>query len=58
MKHPEADYVNLGARYERATPRQVPAVAQVIRTMLEKENAAERVYARELIEKGRAEARR
>lgn len=58
MKHPEADYINLGARYERAGPSRVTALAQVIRTMLEKENPSERTYARELIEKGRAEARR
>lgn len=58
MKHPEADYINLGARYERASPARVTALAQVIRTMLEKENPSERTYARELIEKGRSEARR
>ena len=58
MKHPEADYVNLGARYERASAARAPAVAQVIRTMLEKETPSERTYARELIEKWRAEARR
>lgn len=59
MKHPEADYINAGARYQLAkTPAQTIAQAGTLRRMLESEHIDERAEARRLIETGRAEARR
>lgn len=59
MKHPEADYINAGHRYERAsTPGQVAAASQTIRTLLEAEKPHDQTEARHLIEQGRQEARR
>ena len=58
MKHPEADYINAGHRYERArTPGQVAAASQTIRAMLEQEKPHDQTEARHLIEQGRKEAR-
>ena len=52
MKHTEADYINAGYRYEKGkTP------AETLRHMLEAETPEDRAEARQLIEKGRAEAR-
>ena len=59
MKHPEADYINAGARYQLAkTPAQPIAQAGTLRRMLESERIDDRAEARRLIETGRAEARR
>jgi hypothetical protein len=59
MKHPEADYINAGARYQLAkTPAQTIAQAGTLRRMLESERIDDRAEARRLIETGRAEARR
>lgn len=58
MKHPEADYINAGHRYETArTPGQVAAASQSIRAMLEAEKLHDQTEARRLIEQGRQEAR-
>ena len=57
MKNTEADYINHGAKYQRATPEKSRAVAEKIRTMLEAEHPHDRTEARRLIEQGRAEAR-
>lgn len=59
MKHPEAQYINAGHRYERAsTPAQVAAASQIIRVMLEQEKPHDQTEARHLIDRGRQEARR
>jgi hypothetical protein len=59
MNHPEADYINAGARYQLAkTPAQTIAQAGMLRRMLESERIDDRAEARRLIETGRAEARR
>jgi hypothetical protein len=59
MKHPEADYINAGHRYERAsTPGQVATASQIIRSMLEAEKPHDQTEGRRLIEQGRQEARR
>ncbi len=57
MNHTEHAYIEAGRRYEKAqgvdTAR---AAAQQIRAMLSSEEAWDLTYARELIERGRAEA--
>ena len=58
MKHPEADYINAGHRYERArSPAQVAAASQAIRVLLEAEKPHDQTEGRRLIEQGRQEAR-
>ena len=58
MKHPEADYINAGHRYERArSPAQVAAASQAIRVLLEAEKPHDQTEGRRLIERGRKEAR-
>jgi hypothetical protein len=57
MKHTEADYINHGARYQRATPEKSRAVAEKIRAMLDSEDPKDRPEARRLIDLGRAEVR-
>jgi hypothetical protein len=58
MKHPEAAYINAGARYQLArTPAQTIAQAAMLRHMLESEEIDDRAEARRLIETGRAEVR-
>lgn len=58
MKHPEAEYINAGHRYERArTPGQVTAASQIIRNLLEAEKPHDQTEGRRLIEQGRREAR-
>jgi len=58
MKHPEADYINAGHRYERAsTPDSARAASQAIRAMLEQEKPHDQTEGRRLIEQGRREAR-
>ena len=58
MKHAQADYINLGYRYEKATSRDAgQAAAQAIRTLLEAETIEDRTEARYLVERGRQEAR-
>jgi len=58
MKHAQADYINLGYRYEKATSHEAgQAAAQAIRTLLEAETIEDRTEARYLVERGRREAR-
>jgi hypothetical protein len=58
MNHPEADYINEGARYERANNTEAArAIAYKLRAMLSSERPEDQTYARQLIERGRAEAR-
>jgi predicted RNA binding protein with dsRBD fold (UPF0201 family) len=58
MNHTEAEYVNEGARYERAmNTESARAIAYKLRAMLASERIEDQAYARELIEKGRADAR-
>jgi len=58
MKHAEAQYINLGYRYEKATSHEAgQAAAQAIRTLLESETIEDRTEARYLVERGRQEAR-
>lgn len=58
MKHPEAAYINAGARYQLArTVEQTIAQAAALRAMLETERIDDRAEARRLIETGRAEVR-
>jgi hypothetical protein len=52
MKHPEADYINAGFKYETGK-----APADTIRAMLDAEHPHDRPEARRLIEEGRAEGR-
>jgi hypothetical protein len=59
MKHTEHAYTEAGYRYERArTPGQTAAASQAIRVMLEAEKPHDQTEARQLIERGRQEARR
>jgi hypothetical protein len=58
MKHTEHQYIDLGYRYEKATSRDAgQAAAHAIRTMLESETIEDRTEARNLVERGRQEAR-
>lgn len=58
MKHTESEYINLGYRYERAKSHEAgQAAAQAIRTLLEAERIDDRAEARQLVERGRVEAR-
>ncbi len=58
MNHTESDYINEGARYERANNSEVArAIAYKLRAMLSSETPEDQTYARELIEKGRKDAR-
>jgi hypothetical protein len=57
MKHTEADYINAGAKYQRATPERSRAAAENIRAMLDSEHPNDRPEARRLIDLGRAEVR-
>lgn len=58
MQHLESDYINEGARYERATNTEAArAIAYKLRAMLSSERPEDQSYARELIEQGRKEAR-
>ena len=58
MKHTEYEYIDLGYRYEKATSHASgQAAAQAIRTLLESENIEDRAEARQLVERGRQEAR-
>jgi len=58
MKHAQADYINAGYKYEKATSAdKARAVAEGIRKMLEEENINDHTDARYLVERGRKEAR-
>jgi hypothetical protein len=57
MKYTEADYINAGAKYQRATPEKSRAAAENIRAMLDSEHPNDRPEARRLIDLGRAEVR-
>jgi hypothetical protein len=58
MKHAQADYINLGYKYETAkTAERARAVAESIRHMLQSENINDHTDARYFIERGRKEAR-
>jgi hypothetical protein len=59
MNHTEAEYINAGAAFERAQGSdKAQAVAYKLRAMLSSETPEDQTYARTLIEKGRADARR
>ena len=59
MNHTESEYINEGARYERATNTEaVRSVALKLRAMIFSERPEDQAYVRELIEKGRKEARK
>ena len=58
MNHTEADYINEGARYEKAhSTESARAIAYKLRAMLSSETPENQAYARQLIEQGRKEAR-
>lgn len=58
MNHTESEYINEGARYERAhSTESARAIAYKLRAMLSSERPEDQSYARQLIERGRAEAR-
>lgn len=62
MKKPEADYINAGYRLERAIIDNKPDTTIIakmygIRVMLEGEDINDHEQARQLIERGRQEAR-
>jgi len=58
VNHTESEYVNEGARYERAhNTESARAIAYKLRAMISSERPEDQSYARELIEKGRREAR-
>ena len=59
MHYTEADYIQAGYKYERATtPDAARARAEVIRAMLRTEHQTNQAEARRLIDQGRQEARR
>lgn len=58
MKHAQADYINAGYRYEKATSAdKARAVAETIRHMIQGEALDDQPEARYLIDRGRQEAR-
>ena len=58
MKNAQADYINMGYRYEKATSAdKARAVAEMIRHMLGQERPEDQQDARFFIERGRQEAR-
>ena len=62
MKKPEADYINAGYRMERAiiankSSSDIIAKMHGIRVMLEAEDINDHEQARQLVERGRQEAR-
>lgn len=58
MIHPEAKYIQMGCKYEKAsTPNQARAILETIRRMIEAEAIEDRAEARYLVERGRKEAR-
>jgi len=58
MKHAQADYINLGYKYETAkTAERARAVAESIRHMLQSEHINDQPDARYFVERGRKEAR-
>ena len=58
MKHAQADYINAGYRYEKATSAdKARAVAESIRHMMQNESIRDQLDARYFIERGRKEAR-
>lgn len=58
MKNSQADYINAGYKYEKATSAdKARAVAEGIRKMLEQEDIVDHTDARYFVERGRQEAR-
>ena len=58
MTHTESEYINEGARYERANSTEsARAVAYKLRAMISSEKPEDQGHARDLIEKGRKEVR-
>jgi hypothetical protein len=53
MNHTENAYIDAGYKFERGRIK-----ADILRLMIESERIEDRAHARELIEKGRAEARK
>lgn len=58
MKNAQAEYINAGYRYEKATSAdKARAVAETIRHMLKQESLDDQQDARYFVERGRQEAR-
>jgi len=58
MKHAQADYINAGFKYEKASNAdKARAAAESIRKMLQEEDITDQIEARYLVECGRKEAR-
>ena len=58
MKNSQADYINAGYKYQKATSAdRARAVTKDIRRMLEQEASVDHVDARYFVERGRQEAR-
>lgn len=58
VKHSEHQYLDLGYRFEKArSPASTRSVAAEIRALLESETIEDRAQARNLVERGRQEAR-
>jgi len=58
MKHAQADYINAGYKYEKATTAdKARAVAETIRHMIQGEALIDQSDARYFVERGRQEAR-
>ena len=58
MKHAQADYINAGYKYEKASnANKARAVAETIRKMLQEEHINDQTDARYFVERGRKEAR-
>ena len=58
MKHAQADYINAGYKYEKASSAdKARAVAESIRKMLQEEHITDQTDARYFVERGRKEAR-
>ena len=58
MKNSQADYINAGYKYEKATSHdKARAVTKDIRRMLEQEASVDHADVRYFVERGRLEAR-
>jgi hypothetical protein len=58
MKHAQADYINAGFKYEKASNAdKARAAAESIRKMLQEEDITDQIDARYFVECGRKEAR-
>lgn len=57
MRHTESEYIDLGVRYERAPLNRARSIGKLIKIILEGETPNDRELAKELIERGRKDAR-